>query len=99
LSTITYASSGYLVTYSRDSAGQITTVTDKQPGHTATNLATSVLHMPFGPASSWTYGSGDCGLTIHRSATGATIAETNCVLDHGTSCSFDTQGKTLHRVK
>ena len=58
LSTITYASSGYLVTYSRDSAGQITTVTDKQPGHTATNLATSVLHMPFGPASSWTYGNG-----------------------------------------
>jgi hypothetical protein len=41
----------------------------------------------------------DCGLTIHRSATGATIAESNCVLDHGASCSFDTQGKTLHRVK
>jgi len=44
-------------------------------------------------------GGDDCGLTIHRSATGATIAESNCVLDHGTSCSFDTQGKTLHRVK
>ena len=40
----------------------------------------------------------DCGLTIHRSSTGATIAESNCV-DHGASCSFDTQGKMLHRVK
>jgi hypothetical protein len=44
-------------------------------------------------------GGDDCGLTIHRSATGATIAESACVLDHGTSCSFDTQGKTLNRVK
>ena len=44
-------------------------------------------------------GGNDCGLTIHRSATGATIAESNCVLDHGLSCSFDTQGKTLHGVK
>ena len=50
--TITYASSGWLVAYTRDSAGQITTVTDKQPGHSAVNLATSVTHMPFGPASS-----------------------------------------------
>jgi hypothetical protein len=44
-------------------------------------------------------GGDDCGLTIHRSATGATITESNCVLDHGASCSFDTQGKTLHRMK
>jgi hypothetical protein len=44
-------------------------------------------------------GGDDCGLTIHRSATGATIAESACVLDHGMSCSFDTQGKTLNRVK
>lgn len=57
-SSITYASSGWLVSYTRDSAGQITAVTDKQPGHTAVNLATSVTHMPFGPASSWTYGNG-----------------------------------------
>ena len=41
----------------------------------------------------------DCGLTIHRSATGATIAESNCVLGHGASCSSDTQGKSLRRVK
>jgi len=40
----------------------------------------------------------DCCLTIHRSATGATIAESYCV-DHGASCSFDTQGKTLHQVQ
>ncbi len=44
-------------------------------------------------------GGNDCGLTIHRSATGATITESNCSLDHGASCSFDTQGKTLRRVK
>jgi hypothetical protein len=36
------------VAYTRDAAGQITAVTDKQPGHTAVNLATSVTHMPFG---------------------------------------------------
>lgn len=40
----------------------------------------------------------DCGLTIHRRATGAKIAESNCVLDHGASCSFDTQDKTLRQV-
>jgi hypothetical protein len=38
----------------------------------------------------------DCGLTIHRSASGATIAESYCI-DHGASCSFDTQGKPLRR--
>ena len=43
-------------------------------------------------------GGNDCGLTIHRSATGATIAESNCTFDHGASCSFDTQGKTLQQV-
>jgi RHS repeat-associated protein len=57
-SSITYASSGWKVAYTRDSAGQITAVTDTRPGHTATNLATSITHMPFGPASSWTYGNG-----------------------------------------
>jgi len=44
-------------------------------------------------------GGNDCGLTIHRSSTGATIVESDCVLDHGASCSFDTQGKTLHQAK
>jgi hypothetical protein len=43
-------------------------------------------------------GGNDCRLTIHRSATGATIAEINCVSGHGPSCSFDTQGKRLHQV-
>jgi hypothetical protein len=41
----------------------------------------------------------DCSLTIHRNATGATIAESNCPFSHGASCSFDTQGKMLHWVK
>lgn len=44
-------------------------------------------------------GGNDCGLTIHRSAAGATIVESNCAFDHGASCSFDTEGKSLHRVK
>jgi hypothetical protein len=43
-------------------------------------------------------GGNDCRLTIHRSATGATIVENNCTFDHGLSCSFDTQGKTLRQV-
>jgi hypothetical protein len=44
-------------------------------------------------------GGNDCGLTIHRSATGATIVESNCAFDHGASCSFDTEGKLLDRAK
>jgi len=40
-----------------------------------------------------------CRLTIHRSATGATIAENNCASGHGLSCSFDTRGQTLRRVE
>ena len=58
LAAITYASSGWMVTYARDSAGQVTSVTAKQPGHGAANLATSITHMPFGPVSSLTYGNG-----------------------------------------
>jgi RHS repeat-associated protein len=58
LSGITYASSGWVLAYSRDTAGQITTVTTTQPGHGATNLATSVTHMPFGPVASLTWGNG-----------------------------------------
>jgi RHS repeat-associated protein len=58
LASITYASSGWVVKYGRDSAGQVTSVTDTQPGHGATNLATSITHMPFGPVSGLTYGNG-----------------------------------------
>jgi YD repeat-containing protein len=58
LSSVTYASAGWKVAYTRDSAGQITAVTDTQPGHGATNLATSVTHMPFGPLLSLTWGNG-----------------------------------------
>ena len=50
--SITYASSGWIVSYGRDSAGQITTVTTTQPGHSAVNLATTVTHLPFGPLAS-----------------------------------------------
>jgi hypothetical protein len=41
----------------------------------------------------------ECGLTIHHSATGATITESNCVAGHGASCDFDTRGQSLRRVK
>ena len=58
LATITYASAGWKLTYVRDSAGQITSVTDKPPSSGAVNLATSVTHMPFGPVASFTYGNG-----------------------------------------
>jgi RHS repeat-associated protein len=57
----TYSGTTYttwVMGYTRDTTGQVTTVTATQPGHGATNLATSVKHMPFGPASSWTYGNG-----------------------------------------
>jgi hypothetical protein len=43
-------------------------------------------------------GGDHCRLTIHRSATGATIAERNCAFFHGLSCSFDTGGETLHAL-
>jgi RHS repeat-associated protein len=58
LATITYASAGWKLTYARDAAGQITSVTDKPPSSGAVNLATSVTHNPFGPATGFTYGNG-----------------------------------------
>ncbi|MCE6978581.1 RHS repeat protein [Pseudomonas frederiksbergensis] len=56
--TITYASSGWMVTYVRDSAGQVTSVTDKPPASGAVNIVTSVTHMPFGPVKSLTWANG-----------------------------------------
>jgi RHS repeat-associated protein len=58
LSSITYASSGWVIGYGRDSAGQIQYVSATQPGHAAVNLAKNITHMPFGPASTWSYGNG-----------------------------------------
>jgi RHS repeat-associated protein len=58
LSGLTFASSAWQLTYGRDAAGQVSSVTATQPGHAAVNLATSVTHMPFGPLSGWTYGNG-----------------------------------------
>lgn len=58
LSTITYASSGWLVTYTRDNAGQVTAITDKPPSSSAVNIVTSVTHLPFGPVKSLTWGNG-----------------------------------------
>lgn len=53
--TITYASSGWMVGYTRDTAGQVTAVTDKPPSLTAVNIATSITHLPFGPVKSLTW--------------------------------------------
>jgi RHS repeat-associated protein len=58
LSGVTYASSGWKVSYVRDNAGQVSSVTDKPPSSGAVNLATSITHMPFGPVASLTYGNG-----------------------------------------
>ena len=43
---------GWIVTYARDSAGQVTSITDKPPSTAPVNLATSITHMPFGPVAS-----------------------------------------------
>ena len=58
LASITYASSGWLIKYTRDNAGQLSTVKATQPGHSAVNIATSVTHYPFGPLRSLTWGNG-----------------------------------------
>ncbi len=44
--------------YTRDNAGQVTTVTTTQPSMSPVNLATSVTHLPFGPVKSLTWGNG-----------------------------------------
>jgi hypothetical protein len=36
----------------------VSAVTATQPGHSPTNIATSITHLPFGPVSSFTYGNG-----------------------------------------
>jgi YD repeat-containing protein len=46
---ITYPTGGWIASYTRDAAGQVSTVKATQPGHAAVNLATSVKHYPFGP--------------------------------------------------
>jgi YD repeat-containing protein len=46
------------VHYSYDWSNQVQSVTATQPGHSAVNLATSIVHYPFGPILSLTYGNG-----------------------------------------
>ncbi|HEY6432201.1 MAG TPA: hypothetical protein VIZ17_09470, partial [Acetobacteraceae bacterium] len=48
LSSVTYASQGWKYSYTRDSAGQVSSIIATQPAHSAVNLLTSILHMPFG---------------------------------------------------
>jgi hypothetical protein len=40
----------------------------------------------------------ECGLTIRRTASGATVKEDNCMIEHGASCDFNS-GKPLRRVR
>jgi RHS repeat-associated protein len=58
MSSTTYPVSGWKVSLVRDSAGQVTSITDKPPSSAAVNLATSITHMPFGPVASFTFGNG-----------------------------------------
>ena len=58
MSSITYPTAGWKVSYARDAAGQVTSITDKPPPTAAVNLATSITHMPFGPVASFTFGNG-----------------------------------------
>jgi RHS repeat-associated protein len=80
LSSITYASSGWVIGYGRDSAGQIKYVSATRPGHSAVNLASNITHMPFGPASSWTYGNG-----VTDTRTFDQDYRITSITDHGTS--------------
>jgi YD repeat-containing protein len=58
LASITYASSGWLMSYGRDSAGQVNFVSAKQPGHSAVRVAGTVTHLPFGPVTGFTANNG-----------------------------------------
>ena len=68
------------MTYARDSAGQVSSVTATQPMHSPVNLVTSVTHMPFGPVASLTYGNG-----ITDARTYDLDYRLTGVKDHGTS--------------
>ena len=58
LSSVTYASSGWLVAYARDAAGQVSSVTAKRPGFSPVNVATSITYQPFGPMKNLTWANG-----------------------------------------
>jgi RHS repeat-associated protein len=58
VSSITYPS-GNLVSYGRDSMGEVTSVTSKPSGaSSATNIATGITYEPFGPVAGLTFGNG-----------------------------------------
>lgn len=58
LSSITYPS-GRLVTYVRNSAGQVDSITTKStPTASVQTLVSNLGYLPFGPASSYTFGNG-----------------------------------------
>jgi len=80
LSSITYASSGTVINYGRDAAGQISYVSATPHSSSTVNLASYIKHMPFGPASSWTYGNG-----VTDTRTFDQDYRMTSVKDHGTS--------------
>ncbi len=58
LSSITYASSGWVINYGRDAPGRFP-MCPRRSRATARLISPPMSqHMPFGPASSWTYGNG-----------------------------------------
>jgi YD repeat-containing protein len=58
IASINYPTGSWIVSYTRDAAGQVSTVKATQPGHSAVTLASVVKHYPFGPLVSLTWGNG-----------------------------------------
>lgn len=56
LKTIAYPTAGWIATYAINASGYITGITATQPSVAPVNLVTSVVHLPFGPVSSFTWG-------------------------------------------
>jgi RHS repeat-associated protein len=105
--TITYPS-GRIVTYTRDSFGQISGITTKQnSGASPVTVASSITHEPFGPAATLTYGNGlaltrtfdqDYELTgISSVSGGTTIQNLTNVFDPAGNITSITDGLTPAR--
>jgi RHS repeat-associated protein len=56
--SIVYPTAGWTISYARDAAGQVTSVSATRPGNASINLATAVTHSPFGPVNAFAWGNG-----------------------------------------
>lgn len=88
ISSITYPS-GTIVNYSRDSMGQVTGVSATPPGaSSATNIATSITHQPFGPVKHVTYGNGVTGTYTFDRAYNASTREDSATASDITNLTY-----------